>query len=36
MGAEGMRLLTKLMNKDEIEEKNVLLEVALIERESCR
>jgi LacI family transcriptional regulator len=36
MGAEGMRLLTKLMNKEEIEEKNVLLEFELIERESCR
>jgi LacI family transcriptional regulator len=36
MGAVSMRLLTKLMNKEEIEQKNMVLDFKLIERESCK
>lgn len=36
MGAEGMRLLTRLMNKEEVDDKNIILDFELIERESCK
>jgi LacI family transcriptional regulator len=36
MGAVAMNLLVKLMNKQEVEEKNLLLDYNLVERESCK
>lgn len=36
MGAEGMKLLKKLMNREGIEEGNVVLKYKLLERASCR
>jgi LacI family transcriptional regulator len=36
MGAEGMRLLLKLMNKEAIEEINIVMKHKLINRESCK
>jgi DNA-binding LacI/PurR family transcriptional regulator len=36
MGAIAMRVLTKLLNKEEVLEKDYFTEVELIERNSCR
>jgi LacI family transcriptional regulator len=36
MGAEAMRLLKRLMDNEEVEEKNIVLDFELIERESCK
>jgi LacI family transcriptional regulator len=36
MGAEAMRLLAKLMNNEKVEEKNIVLDFQLVERESCK
>lgn len=36
MGAEAMRLLTAIMNKEDIKEKNIILDYKLVQRESCR
>ncbi|WP_243428255.1 LacI family DNA-binding transcriptional regulator [Clostridium rhizosphaerae] len=36
MGAVAMRLLTKFMNKEDVEEKNMVVSYKLVENESCR
>jgi DNA-binding LacI/PurR family transcriptional regulator len=36
MGAEAMKLLTAIINKEDIKEKNIILAYKLVQRESCR
>jgi DNA-binding LacI/PurR family transcriptional regulator len=36
MGAIGMRMLTKLLNNEELLEKNFITEVELVKRSSCK
>jgi LacI family transcriptional regulator len=36
MGSVGMRMLIKVINKQELEQKNYILKHELIERDSCR
>lgn len=36
MGAEAMKLLTKLMNNEEVEEEHLILDFQLAQRESCK
>jgi LacI family transcriptional regulator len=36
MGAIGMRMLTKLLNNEELSEKNFITEVELVKRSSCK
>lgn len=36
MGAEAMRLLAKLMNNEEVKEKNIVLDFQLVRRKSCK